>query len=228
MATRPLRVKGKPVRKRKSGKSARTRDAILRTAVGIASIRGLEGLSIGSLADELGMSKSGLFAHFGSKEDLQLAAIEMARQIFIDEVFRPVLESERGLLRLWNLCDSWLSYAERKVFPGGCFFTGAAFEYDSRSGPIRDRIAAVMQEWLGALTRAVEEAQAAGDLDARVDAQQVAFEIQSLAMGALWASQLLDDRQAFSKAKNIIRAKLHGMRTAKSRALPEVAQLSQR
>lgn len=227
MSTRFSQAKAKSVDKRKSDKSARTRDAILRTAVGVASVRGLEGLSIGSLADELGMSKSGLFAHFGSKEDLQLAAIETARQIFIDEVFRPVLQSERGLLRLWKLCDSWLSYAQRKVFPGGCFFTGASFEYDSRSGPIRDRIAAVMQEWLGALTRAVEEAQAAGDLEAKVDARQLAFEIQSLAMGAVWASQLLDDGHAFSKAKNIIRGKLQNMKTAKAPALPEVeARLS--
>jgi AcrR family transcriptional regulator len=209
-------AKAKSVDKRKSGKSARTRDTILRTAVGVASVRGLEGLSIGTLADELGMSKSGLFAHFGSKEDLQLAAIETARQIFIDEVFRPVLQSERGLLRLWKLCDSWLSYAQRKVFPGGCFFTGASFEYDSRSGPIRDRIAAVMREWLCALTRAVEQAQAAGDLDAKVDGQQLAFEIQSLAMGAVWASQLLDDDQAFSKVKTIIRDRLQSMSTATS------------
>ncbi len=223
MSTRLGQPKAKSADRRKSDKSARTRDTILRTAVGVASVRGLEGLSIGSLADELGMSKSGLFAHFGSKEDLQLAAIEMARQIFIEEVFRPVLESERGLLRLWKLCDSWLSYAQRKVFPGGCFFTGAAFEYDSRSGPIRDRIAAVMQEWLCALARAVEEAQAGGDLDTKADARQLAFEIQSLAMGAMWASQLLDDRHAFSKAKSIIRGKLQNMRTAKSPALPEVS-----
>jgi AcrR family transcriptional regulator len=216
MSTRLSQPKAKRAGKRKSDKSARTRETILRTAVGVASVRGLEGLSIGSLADELGMSKSGLFAHFGSKEDLQLAAIEMARQIFIDEVFRPALESERGLLRLWKLCDSWLSHTQRKVFPGGCFFTGAAFEYDSRSGPIRDRIAAVMQEWLGALTRAVEEAQAAGDLDAKVDARQLAFEIQSLAMGAVWASQLLDDDQAFSKVKTIIRDRLQSMSTATS------------
>jgi AcrR family transcriptional regulator len=220
MKIRVSRPKPKTVRKRHSQKSARTRDVILRTAVGVASVRGLEGLSIGSLADELGMSKSGLFAHFGSKEELQLAAIQTARQIFIDEVFRPVLESERGLLRLWKLCDSWLSYAQRKVFPGGCFFTGAAFEFDSRSGPIRDRIAEVMREWLSALARAVEEAQAAGDLDAKIDARQLAFEIQSLAMGAIWASQLLDDNHAFSKAKTIIRDKLRSMTTGKAPALP--------
>ena len=200
-------------------KSERTRSAILRTAAAIASVHGLDGLSIGGLAEELGMSKSGLFAHFGSKEELQLAAIETARQIFIDQVFRPALQTKAGLPRLWSIWDSWLSHARGKLFPGGCFFTQAGFEFDSRSGPVRDRIAEIMHEWISTLTRAVQEAQKAGHLAKDVDAQLLAFEMHALAMGALWASQLLDDRQAFNKARNIVREKLDAFRTRNAPAL---------
>ena len=194
-------------------KSERTREAILRTAVALASVQGLEDLSIGDLADELEMSKSGLFAHFGSKEELQLAVIETARQIFIDEVAAPALKAEKGLPRLWGFCDGWLSYAERKVFPGGCFFTGVAFEFDGRAGPVRDRIAALMQEWLDALTRAVHEAQKAGHLRTNIDAEQLGFEIHALGMGAIWASQLLDDKKAFDKVRAILCARLQQVQT---------------
>lgn len=179
----------------------------------MASVKGLEGISIGDLADELEMSKSGLFAHFGSKEELQLATIEAARQIFIDEVAAPALKAPKGLPRLWGLYAGWLSYAERRVFPGGCFFTGVAFEFDSRTGPVRDRIAALMQEWLDALTRAVHEAQKAGHLQTNIDAQQLGFEIHALGMGAIWASQLLDDKKAFAKVRKILCERLRQVQT---------------
>src|SRR4051812_25602366 len=142
----------------------RTRQAILEAAVDIASEEGLEGLTIGRLATELAMSKSGLFAHFGSKEDLQLATIEAARAIFIDKVLRPTFETQRGLRRLWQLCDIWLGYVSSEVFTGGCFFAAAAAEFDSRPGLVRDRIAAIMKEWLATLSRAVVDAQAAGQV----------------------------------------------------------------
>src|ERR687891_743618 len=110
----------------------RTRDAILGRAMDLASLEGLEGLTIGRLATQLSMSKSGLFAHFGSKEDLQLATIETARTRFIDQVIRPAFEAEHGLPRLWNLCDSWIGHVEDEVFSGGCFFAAAASEFDGR------------------------------------------------------------------------------------------------
>src|ERR687891_926671 len=119
----------------------RTRDAILGRAMDLASLEGLEGLTIGRLALELSMSKSGLFAHFGSKEELQVATVEAARAIFIREVIKPAFESTEGLQRLWKLCDIWLSYVQSGVFRGGCFFAAAAAEFDSRPGPVRDRIA---------------------------------------------------------------------------------------
>jgi AcrR family transcriptional regulator len=186
----------------------RTRQAILEEAVHLASAEGLEGLTIGRLAAELSMSKSGLFAHFGSKEELQLATVEAARSIFIREVIRPAFEAERGSPRLWKLCDTWLGYVEGGVFRGGCFFAAASAEFDSRPGPVRDRIAAIMKEWLKALGRAVAEAQSAGHLDQNVDATQLAFEFNALELGANWAFQLHGDRRAFARARAAILERL--------------------
>src|SRR3954469_14661882 len=159
----------RPAAKARKAHGERTRRGILDVAVDLASAEGLEGLTIGRLASELSMSKSGLFAHFGSKEDLQLATVEAARHIFIREVIRPAFVAEHGLGRLWKLCDIWLGYVQSGVFRGGCFFAAAAAEFDGRPGPVRDRIADIMKEWLAALRRAVVEAQAAGQLERGVD-----------------------------------------------------------
>src|SRR5216684_7746717 len=193
----------------------RTRRHILDLAVHLASVEGLEGLSIGGLADKLGMSKSGLFASFGSKEELQLAAIEHAAQIFIDAVVRKAMIAPRGLPRLWALCDSWLDYAGRKVFRGGCFFAAVSAEFDSRPGPIRDRIAALMKEWLSTLSVAVRKAQETGHLRADADPDQLAFEIHSLSMGANWAHQLHGDKGAFDRARAAIRQRLSALTPAR-------------
>lgn len=200
-------------------KGERTRQAILEAAVDLASVEGLEGLTIGRLATELSMSKSGLFAHFGSKEELQLATIETARAVFIREVIGPAFEAERGLPRLWKLCDIWLAYVEGGVFRGGCFFAAAAAEFDSRPGPVRDLIAGIMKTWLGMLQRAVAEAQAAGQLDAEAAPVQLAFEFNALEMGANWAFQLHDDRQAFARARAAILARLRHLATPDGAAL---------
>jgi AcrR family transcriptional regulator len=194
-------------------KGERTRDSILRAAVNLASVEGLEGLTIGRLADKLEMSKSGLFAHFGSKEELQLATVEMARVIFLENVVRPALAQPEGVPRLWALTDAWLRYVERPVFPGGCFFTAAAFEFDSRPGPVRDRIAEVMKSWLAILSRAVEGAKKAGHLKSSVDVNQFAFEIKSLAIGAHSGYQLTDDKKAMNKARSIIRERIRDLAT---------------
>ena len=196
----------------------RTKATILRTAVDLASIEGLEGLTIGRLATELSMSKSGLFAHFGSKEDLQLATIDAARSIFVEEVVRPALaDSEPGLDRIWRLCDRWIEYAQRGVFSGGCFFAAASSEFDGRPGPVRDRIADIMREWLVRLEQGVREAQDAGHLDPERDARQIAFEIKALALGANWAYQLFGDLKAFSRAREAMRDRLQ---TAATPAAP--------
>ena len=196
-----------------------TRKAILEAAVHIASAEGLEGLTIGGLAAELSMSKSGLFAHFGSKEDLQVATVEAARSIFIREVIRPSFEGEHGLLDLWHLCDSWLSYVESGVFRGGCFFAAVAAEFDSRPGPVRDRIAEIMKEWLATLRRAVADAQTAGELRSEVDPTQMAFEFNALELGANWAFQLYGDKQAFARAREAILESLHRQATTQGSSL---------
>ena len=197
----------------------RTRQAILEEAVHLASAEGLEGLTIGRLASQFSMSKSGLFAHFGSKEDLQLATIEAARAIFIREVIRPAFEADQGMPRLWKLCDIWLSYVQGGVFRGGCFFAAASAEFDSRHGPIRDRIAEIMKEWLAMLGRAVVEAQKAGQMNAQVDPTQLAFEFNALELGANWAFQLYGDRQAFVRARAAILERLRHASTSSGHSL---------
>jgi len=209
-----------PAAIRRQARGLRTRGAILRRAVNIASVEGLEGLTVGRLAEELGMSKSGLFAHFGSKEDLQLATCETAREIFIEEISRPAMKAPKGMLRLWNLLDRWLGHVERRLFEGGCFFTAASFEFDDRKGPVRERIAAIMHEWIAVLNRAVMETQKAGHIDPKIDAKLLAYEIQSCALGAHWSNQLLDDHEAYARARAIIHKKLREVATPACPPLP--------
>jgi AcrR family transcriptional regulator len=199
-----------PAAKARQEQGDRSRHAILELAVHLASAEGLEGLTIGRLAAEAKMSKSGLFAHFGSKEELQLATVEAARSIFIKNVILPTLKVKQGLPRLRKLCELWLDYANREIFRGGCFFTAASAEFDSRPGPVRDRIAEIMKEWLGGLTRTVIEAQEANQLDKKVDPAQLVFEINALEMGANWSFQLHGDKQAFGRARQAIFERLRG------------------
>ena len=193
-------------------KGARTKQGILERAVDIASVEGLEGLTIGRLADELEMSKSGLFAHFGSKEELQLATVEAARQRFINEMFLPALKTPRGYPRLLAICRSWLQYIKRGVFPGGCFFAAASFEFDGRPGPIRDAVGEAMDVWLDALERAIRMAKEEGHLDGGVDVKQLAFEINAIFFGANFSYQMRDDKRAISRAWKAIEERLESLR----------------
>jgi AcrR family transcriptional regulator len=187
----------------------RTRESILATAVDIASVEGLEGLTIGRLASELGMSKSGLFAHFGSKEDLQLATIDAARQIFIAEVVDPAREAEPGLPRLVTLLEHKIAYLRREVFRGGCFFETVRAEYDSRQpGPVRDSVTEQFEGWQKLLARRISAAQSAGQLDPDVDPEQLAFEFDALAMAANVRFQFDRDLQVFDRAQRAIEARL--------------------
>jgi AcrR family transcriptional regulator len=181
----------------------RTRRAILRKAVNIASVEGLEGLTIGRLASVLGISKSGLFAHFGSKEDLQCAVVDEAREIFVERVVRPANQFE-GLKRLRALCENWLAYGEERVFPGGCFFSAASLEFDDRPGRVREQIVGLMRKWLGTLEQAARHAQSAGEISKAADARQLAFEIHALAMGANWSSRLFRDPTIFRSVRSTI------------------------
>ncbi|MBK8725137.1 MAG: TetR/AcrR family transcriptional regulator [Holophagaceae bacterium] len=197
-----------PTLEARTRKGSHTRDAILARAMDMASVDGLGGLTIGTLAEALEMSKSGLFAHFGSKEELQLATIQAARGFFAQEVMVPGLNAKKGLPRLCSVISAWLDYAEREVFRGGCFFTAVAAEFDSRPGPVKDAVAACMQEWVDALARLLREAKELGELDRKAPADQLAWEFNSLAMGANSAYQLQRDTVVFTYARRAIRDRL--------------------
>jgi AcrR family transcriptional regulator len=188
--------------KRSDGRRSERR--ILDAGVRVASVAGLHGLTIGALASEVGMSKSGLYAHFGSKEGLQLAVLRHARSIFTDEVLRPGLAQPAGRARLEGVCDAFLSYVERSVFPGGCFFAAAASEVGGRPGLLRDRVARHQERWLALLDRLVREAVAAGELDAGIDPAQAAFEINAALVAANTALLLRDDDRAAGRAREAI------------------------
>lgn len=157
----------------------RTRREVLRAAVNIASVDGLDGLSIGRLAAELGISKSGLIGHFGTKEELQLATIRAARAIFVQTIIEPSLQLAPGLAQVQALLDGWLEYSSDRRFPGGCFFARASHEYAARPGAVRDALAAVDEEWLGLIEESIRGAQSAGEIDAAVDAGQLTYELDS-------------------------------------------------
>jgi len=193
----------------------RTQQSILDAAVDLASTDGLDGLSIGRLATELGMSKSGLFAHFGSKQDLQLATIEAARQRFVRVIFEPALKIPRGRRRLLGLCRSWMEYAENETFRGGCFFVAASAEFDGKPGRVRDAIAANMREWLNSLEVAIIKTQQEGEISPAEDATQLAFEINALFMAANWSYQLHHDRTAFSRAMKGIERRVEAVSIGK-------------
>src|SRR5687767_15382843 len=130
------------------------------------------------------MSKSGLFAHFGSKEELQLATVDHAAALFRREVIDPAREAPQGVARVWALCERMVDYAERQVFPGGCFFACTSAEFNNRPGPVRDRIVEMVGIWLSYLEHAVEQAQQAGELDQSLSAREIAFQLDSFAQAA--------------------------------------------
>jgi AcrR family transcriptional regulator len=158
----------------------RSRDAILDTAARLATVEGLRGLSIGNLAKHTGMSKSGLYAHFASKEDLQLATIDRGAEIFQAEVLAPAHRYGEGLPLLWALCDEFLGHLERGVFPGGCFFASLSSELDTHPGPVKERLAAVLQDWMGELVSAARQAVERGELDPASDPDQFGFELDAI------------------------------------------------
>ena len=167
-----------PARRRRSD-GERSRGAILDEAARLATVEGIEGLSIARLADAVGMSKSGLFAHFKSKEELQLATIEVASALFARQVIEPADAAASAWEQLRRLVDGYLRYLEVETFPGGCFFASALAEMDMHPGPVRDRLVAFLGDWLGRIETAVRDAQAQGAIDAAEDAAQITFEIEA-------------------------------------------------
>jgi AcrR family transcriptional regulator len=193
-------------------KGERTRHAILDVAASLATEEGLEPLSIGRLADATGMSKSGLFAHFGSKEELQLATVDHAAELFVREVIAPAREAPRGLPRVWALCENMIDYAARQVFPGGCFFAAASFEFNRRPGPVRDRIHHMLATWVSYLEHAVEQAQELGELDPSQEARAIAFQLDAFAQAANAQYQLFRDADVFDEARRAIQTRLETLR----------------
>ncbi len=190
-------------------KGERTRATILDEAARLATLVGLDGLTIGGLANAIGMSKSGLYAHFGSKQELQLATIDAARETFVEEVLRPALSAPKGIERLLAVCETYLSHIERRVFPGGCFFSAAAADVGSWPGPARDSIAAQRRDWLQILERLAREAQQLGELDYSIAPAQLAFELQALLAAANTTFILTGDAEVFECARRAVRQRIH-------------------
>lgn len=211
----PLRVANR-ADERLDGRRARgerTRRAILAKAVDIASTEGLEGLSIGRLATEVEISKSGLFAHFGSKEELQLATVRAASEIFADTVVRPTADLEPGLARLSALTRSWLEYLRGSCFSGGCFFSHAYHEFDSRPGAVRDEIAAQKRKWGQAFVHHACIGKERGELRSNIDPAQLAFELDAAGELANSLFQLHGDEDAFDRAATAMRERLRSAAT---------------
>lgn len=200
-----------PRRRRSDGE--RSHRAILLTAARLATVEGLDGLTIGRLAAETGMSKSGLFAHFGSKERLQLATIEAAQEIFDADVLAPALEVD-GLARAEALSERFLSHLERRVFPGGCFFASAAAEMDRRPGPVRDRVAQTLDEWSGLFVEAFGVARERGEIAADEDPAQLTFEVTAMLAHGNGVFLLSDDPAALEMARAVIARRLDRARAA--------------
>jgi len=194
-------------------KGERTRALILDEALALASRVGLEGLSIGSLASRLGLSKSGLFAHFGSKEDLQILTLKEAHRLFQQQVIEPALGEVPGLPRLRALFSHWLDWLERPL-PGGCLMLAASAEYDDRPGPVRDLIVSGQRELRGAIAKAIRQGIDAGHLAPQTDPWQLGFEMLGIVLAAHHDQRLLGDARSLSRARNAFERLIEGSRPA--------------
>jgi AcrR family transcriptional regulator len=208
MATKAGTEERKRPRRKPRSDGERSRAAILDQAARLATVEGLSGLSLGRLADAVGMSKSGLFAHFGSKEELQLATVESANSIFDHEVIEPVATAEGGLERLRGLLFAYLRYVEAGTFPGGCFFASTLFEMSMQPGPVRDRIFAFLDGWMGRLEAAIKEAQREGAIRKSENAGQLAFELESALLLANTQFVATHDHEPIKRAERAIDRRL--------------------
>jgi AcrR family transcriptional regulator len=195
----------------------RTHAAILDVATRVASIEGVHGLTLGRLAEETGISKSGLYAHFGSKEQLQIEVIEAAGAILEQEVVMPALEAPEGIRRLEAFIDAYVSYIERWVFPGGCFFAGLLAEADARSGPIHEIVKDGQRRTDDFIADLVRGAQRKGELTRRVDADQLAFEIDACMNQANYLFVLYRDPTALQRGRKAIGKLIDDARIKKNR-----------
>lgn len=190
-----------PAGRKPRADGVQSRQAILLAAARLATTRGLEALSVGELAHHIGMSKSGLYAHFRSKEELELAAIQTAAEIFRREVLAPARGSPAGLGRVRALADAFLGHLERRVFPGGCFFASVTAQLASSPGRPRDRAAAMLREWEGQFVEALDEAVRAGELPGGADVGQLVFEVTAMLARANFAWVLTGDARVLDRAR---------------------------
>jgi len=186
----------------------RSRRAVLDLAVQEASLRGLEALTLGTLAARLPVNKSGIAGLFGGKEGLQLAAVEHARGVFVDAVVEPARDVAPGLARLWALVLRWAEYSRRRVFAGGCFFRTVEVEFDTRDGAVREAVVAAHRDWTAYLRHHAGLAVQAGELAADTDVDQLAFEVQAMLAAANDNSLLLADDAVYDRALAAVRAAL--------------------
>src|SRR4051812_42028089 len=196
---------GKPAGRKPRADGVESRQAILRAAAHLATTRGLEGLSIGELAEHIGMSKSGLYAHFKSKEELELATVETAAEIYEREVLTPARDSPGGLARVRALSEAFLRHLERRVFPGGCFFATVANQLASRPGRPRDRVTDMLRLWQDQFVESLREAVAAGELPHDADVDQLVFEVTAMLVRANFTWIQTGDARALEQARVGIR-----------------------
>jgi AcrR family transcriptional regulator len=193
-------------------KGEETRAVILDEALGLASRVGFDGLTIGGLAEQTGMSKSGLFAHFRSKEQLQLQTLAHARRRFIDTTVRPTLSAPRGEPRVRELFDRWLAWATQAL-PGGCIFAAGSIEFDDQPGPMRDALVADERDWLDTIATVAETAISEGHFHPATDPRQIAFEVHGVMLGYHHAARLLRDPDAATRAHRAFEGILDRART---------------
>ncbi|MGV9838789.1 TetR/AcrR family transcriptional regulator [Nocardia niigatensis] len=198
----PMQPSDQEISDQRRLKGARARATIARHAADVASVEGLTGLSLGRLAGDLGVSKSGVATLFGTKENLQLAAVQSAREVFIEHVIRPALSADRGMPRLRAIVEHWFDYVGEPLLPGGCFRGASVPEFDSRPGPVRDALAADRDDWFAVLEKEIGRAQEQGYLSG-LDPHAVAFQLDAIVAAANTAARMGDDT-ALPTARAII------------------------
>ncbi|MEU7217056.1 TetR/AcrR family transcriptional regulator [Nocardia iowensis] len=198
----------------------RSRTVVLDAVVSLASVEGLGGLSMGQVAAEAGVSKSGLFSLWRDKEELQLAAIERARLQWVEQVVTPALRAPAGIGQLWALHESRLAFYADLILPGGCFFVAIQHEFDDRPGPVRDRLVALAREWDAFVHSVIRSALDAGQLQPDTDPGVLAFELDALGYAAVTRARLLDRDAAFAQSRAAMLGRLRAYSTDPS-LLPE-------
>lgn len=199
----------------------RTRAAVLDQALVLATVNGLDGLSLSQVADALGVSKSGLFAHWRSKEALQLAVIGHARQQWTERVVTPARAEPAGVRRLWAVHDRRLAFYESGALPGGCFFANAHFEFNARPGVIQDRLAGEQRDWMAFLTRTAAEAVTRAEVRAGVTPQSLAYHTESLGICAVMQASVLGAATTYRQARQALLDHLRSITTDPTN-LPEL------